>query len=333
MLKFWKLFDGQTLFFEAPDSGGGGGDGGDGGDAGDGGDGGGEASDGLEHPDFKMPGGTDDGAAGDGGGEGDQGGQEGGGAARKPKPKGAVESVPKHRLDEVIRSNADLKRQLANLEAENKRFKGGILASLGVRDPDAPAEPKQLTDRERAIQKRLMELIPGLGNLDKLSKLVEKSDVLESLVASVPEFTKQNERYWDQVAKTMAGAMETALAPLLLGEGKTAKDLSKDQQLRFRREFAAWVQGSDERIDRYESLDSTLVDDFVKELEDMVVAPLRRRYGADTLNRSGNASRLPVGGNSSAPVGSRKPNEKKALSEDDAADAAWKNFKERVAAN
>jgi len=167
--------------------------------------------------------------------------------------------------------------------------------------------------------------------MGKFEKLADKAEVLEGLVNSVPDFERQNKQYWDRVATTMVGGMEAQLAPLYLGEGKTAKDMPKEVSQRLRRDFFSWVQASEERITRYESLDEALISDFVTEYDQQMLAPLRRRFGADTLARSRGAARLPVGGNSSAPTSTPKP-KSKPLDEDSAADAAWKNFQERVSA-
>jgi len=324
VFKFWKLADGQCLYF-GPDGGGGGGD-----EAGAGDDDGGheaEASTGLEHPDFVVPGGED----GSDAGEGDATGQGAGDLATgaKKKPAEPVENVPKHRLDDVIRQRDEFGGRVTSQEAELKKLRALVAGALGITDPDAPAKPRELTAREQAVQKKLFELIPGL---EHIKDLVDQKESLLGLAASVPDFERQNKQYWDRVAKSTMDALDASVAKTMLGDGKTAKDLPKEIQARFRRDFFNWVQNDAERQGRYESLDATLIEDFAKEVDATLVAPLRRRYGADVVNRAKAAGKLPIGGSSSAPVSGQKPKEKPSLDEDTVADAAWTNFKERQSA-
>ena len=136
----------------------------------------------------------------------------------------------------------------------------------------------------------------------------------------------------DRVAKSTMTSLDNGVAAAMLGKGRTSKDLGVKAASRFRRDFFEWVQSDQERLDRYEGLDPNLVEDYVKEVDETLIAPLRRRYGADAMSRYRAVENLPVGGHSSAPVGTPKPKGKAAPDEDAAADAAWANFKERQAA-
>ncbi len=329
MSRFWKFSDGFTLYFDAPDAGSGGGAADDPADAGAGG-----ADD--DHPDFAMPGARaasgDDAenqdagnAAGDdpddaASGEGDQPGRRKGG-----KP----EFVPIHRLDEVIQQRDQLNSRFTAIEAENKRFRDILAKSLGL-DPANPDQPraKELTDREKAIQARIYELVPELKTLKTLA---EKQDALIKLADSAPDVARQTESYWKRVATTMFEGMEATVAPTLLGDGKTVADLAPATRQRIRQDFVNWIGADPKREERYEALDRTLIDDFRKDLEDVYLAPVRRQSGAATARRAAAVGRLPVSGASSAPTTTPKPKAVPA-DEDAAADAAWKQMQEAVTA-
>jgi hypothetical protein len=91
------------------------------------------------------------------------------------------------------------------------------------------------------------------------------------------------------------------------------------------------VQAEEARVERYEALDQTLLDEYRKEIDDTVVAPLRRQYGASALSRSRQVDKLPVAGGSGTPTRTPKP-KAEPLDEDSAADAAWANLQERLTA-
>ena len=319
-LKFWNLTS-SWQFFSPDDGGGGGGGAVDDGDSGGGGE---EASAGIEHPEFQMPGGGDD----DGGGDADDGAGVGDQPAGRRKPTPA-EMIPKHRLDEVIGQRDYIGQRYSQTEAEVKKLRAIVANALGIKDPDSPAPPRELSARELAVQKRLYELIPGL---EHIKDLVENRESLLGLAQSVPDFERQNKQYWDRVAKSTMTSLDNGVAAAMLGKGRTSKDLGVKAASRFRRDLFEWVQSDQERLDRYEGLDPNLVEDYVKEVDETLIAPLRRRYGADAMSRYRAVENLPVGGHSSAPVGTPKPKGKAAPDEDAAADAAWANFKERQAA-
>ncbi len=324
MFNFWRFLNGPTLYFDAMD------------DLGGGGGGGGELEEEApigEHPDFETPEGV--GGTGEegvkpgapaGNGErraaGEEGEQPVGG--RKPGQQ-PVENVPKHRLDAVIQQRDTLQTEITSTKTELKRLQRLVGASLGIVDPDAPGQPKVLSDREKAIQARILELVPWLKNLQGLS---EKAESLAGLAESAPDFERQTKQYWGRVAQQMLDGMEASIAPLILGEGKKATDLSPEMKARYRVDFFNWVQADPKRVDRYEAVDRSLVDDYRKELDDYFVGPVRRQYGAGVVTRQKQVAKLPVGGNSSAPVAGGKPKPKLA-DEDAAADAAWTNFQER----
>ena len=322
MFKFWRFLNGPTLLFDAVDDGGGGG---------------GEEYDSDqptgEHPEFDVPdlGGADNNGARAGsatGNEDDAAGASGDKPAGKKSGQPPADVIPKHRLDAVIARERALQQRYAATDAEVKRLKALLAANLGIVDPNAPPSAKPLNDREKAIQARILELVPWLKDLQALAG---NAEVLSGLAASAPDFDRQTKQYWNRVAATYMDSVDASIAPLILGEGKTAKDLTPQLRGRYRTDFLNWVQSDPDRVTRYESIDRTLVDDYRKELDDTFVAPVRRQYGADQVNRQKRTANLPVAGSSSAPVAGKKDTPKP-VDEDAAADAAWKNLQERLAA-
>ena len=325
MFKFWRLLDGQSLLLDTPDDGGGGG-------ADDGNPDDGTGGDPDEHPDFEIPGGV---------GGADEDGVEAGNPPGTPggKPKAAAggqpggrqqgrqdETIPKYRLDEVSQQRDRLQAEVTTTKSELEKLKRIVTNALGITDPNE-GKPRQLTDREKAIQGRILELFPELKTLMALAPKVES---LTGLADQMPAFERQSQQYWNRVAKTMLDGMADAVAPMFLGEGKKASDLTKEQRARFQVDFFNWIQADDKRVERYEAIDSTLIDEYRQELDAAWVQPLRRQSGVTALNRGRQVGRLPVGGNSSAPASTPKPKQKP-LDEDTAADAAWANFQERIA--
>lgn len=330
--RFFGLFGfvPQPLFNSPDDGSGGGADDFGGGDGGGGGP--------VEHPDFEIPGGV--GGSDDGQGDDDQrrgegepparGAQNGGTPPRgQNQPAGQPPDgfIPKYRLDDVIRQNQTLQDQLRSMNDADRKLKMQLAAAFGITDPNNP-QPRALSDKEKAIQARIFELIPGL---DKLLPLAAKAGELNTVLERVPEFSRQNDAYWQRLAKSTMTSVENAIAPALLGEGKTAKDLSPGQVKRFRSDFFSWVQSDRELQSRYLSGDSGLVADYVKELEETVLAPMRRQNGARAIAGDRRRQNLPIGGSNGTPTsgGSQTP---KPLDEDAAASLAWKRAQEAIAA-
>lgn len=325
MLKFWKIVGGPTLFFDAPDSGGGGGAADE--DAGDEGGGGGDEG---GHPEFQIPAGVGAGDEGEGaadsGGDGSADDDQGGEAGRAGgKRTGQPEMIAKYRYDEVNQRFSALTEQATKDRAELARLRAVVAGALGITDPSKPV-PRELGEREKAIKARLEQLFPELA---VLRELAEQKDGLLGLAKSAPEFQRQNKAFWDRVATNMLDGVESAIAPLLLGEGKTAKDMNEKARARWRMDFVSWVDSDPRRVDRYQALDRTLIDEYREEIEETTVNPLRRQFGAGTIKRASAAARLPVGGSSSAPVSTGKKTTVP-KDEDAAADAAWKNLQERL---
>lgn len=320
MFKFWMLngLRVQMLHDDPSDGGGGGGEG---------------IADDLpptgEHPDFDIPGGV---GRGEEGSVDDDPAPQPRAQPRAGDPAGRgrqepVETVPKHRLDEVIAARDEIAERLATTDKELARFKKLIGASLGIVDPDAPDAPKPLTEREQALQARILQLLPPW--VGKLQKIADKVDVLDDVAAQMPDFSNQNKQYWTRVARQMCDGMEAKVAPLFLGKGKAAGDMSPEMRARYRSDFFQWVQSNDKRMERYEGLDNSLIDDYAKELDATVVAPLRRQYGAAALTRSREVARLPVSGGAGTPTRTPQPRPKP-VDEDEAADRAWANLQERL---
>lgn len=326
MYRAWKFLDGLSVCFDTPDDGGAGGDGGEhstGGGAGD-------------HPEFEVP----DGVGGAGDGEHDGGNPPAKAGAPDPSAAGGapggrgpggqpVETVPKYRLDETIAARDRFERESRETKAEVEKLRRYVATALGIADPNAPAPAKELTPREKAIQQRIFELIPELKDLKDLA---QHAGSLKGLVEQMPAFERQTGQYWNRVAATMLEGMEDGIAALVLGDGKKGADLDPKMKARYRADFASWVGADPKRVERYEAIDRTLIDEYKAEVDEAVVQPLRRQYGAKAATRARQIGKLPVAGNSSAPVAGVKKPAVPVGDADAAADAAWANLQERVAA-
>jgi hypothetical protein len=318
MSRIWKFLDGLQPCY-APDDGAGGGD-----DGGDGVVG--------EHPEFDVP---------EGVGTGDDGGEDSGNPpappqARQPLAAGGAggrqpveppeETVPRHRLNEVIQQRNEYFRQFEEHRQETEKLRRFIAQALGIQDPNAPPAAKALTPREQAIQQRIFELVPWLKDLQGLAA---NAQTLTELVGTMPAFERQSKQYWTRVASSTFEDLESKIAPVILGAGKKAADLDDRAKARYRQDFFNWIQMDARRVERYEAIDRSLIDEFVKDVDETVVQPLRRQYGAGALQRARQAGRLPVAGNGSAPV---QPVRQSAVPKDadEAADRAWENLQDRL---
>lgn len=244
-------------------------------------------------------------------------GEVGGTPAAQPSAgQPGSEAIPKYRLDETIAQRDEASRavrvqheiiteqrqQIATMQAMVTRLMGGEQPA-----PGAPAvQPKTpLSEGDQKIVDRFYQLFPQMREIEKL--LPHTESLLKVTSEVVPQLQQSTKAHWERVGHHMYGLVDDGVAKVMLGEGKTGKDLAPEAQSRFRNDFYTWLQQAPSRQQRYANLDATLVSDFASELEHTYVAPVRQRYGASVTQRAAAATNLPTGGGGAAPVVAKPP--------------------------
>lgn len=200
---------------------------------------------------------------------------------------GDENSIPKHRFDELTGRNTQLEQQNARLTRILNAFMG--------RDP-APVTQAPGPEDERRTRLRgvLEEIYPGLKNLDRIAQFIEGSQQSETANA-------------DRYAQRAIGRALDHAAIKLLGEGKTAQDLSPRQRTLLKDAFVTWVTGDRERAAAFDAGDAPDYEAFWTDYHQAVRADAARVQNAELARRGASVARLPTGGPSAAPVASPPP--------------------------
>lgn len=245
-------------------------------------------------------------------------GEVGGTPTPQPGAEPGTEAIPKYRLDETIAQRdqaaravqvqheiiTEQRQQLQTMQAMITRLMGGEQVPAMPGAPAAAAKPV-LSEGDQKIVDRFYQLFPQMREIEKL--LPHTESLLKVTSEVVPQLQQSSKAHWERVSHHMYGLVDDGVAKVMLGEGKTGKDLGPEAQTRFRNDFYVWLQQDRSRQERYASLDASLISDFASELEHTYVAPVRQRYGATVTQRAAAAAALPTGGGGAAPVVAKPP--------------------------
>ena len=233
--------------------------------------------------------------------------------AQGPQGEGAI---PKYRFDEVNQryqsvaaQNAHLQAQMANLVQIVQRLSAGQ-PGAGAQAPEAP----QLDERQQKIIEQLDKLLPHSPLWKKLQPIIDRFDEIAAATDHVKQSTAQEKQHWQGLAARTMGNVLTEAATTFLGAGKTPEDFTPYQHRMVREAFATWAQLDDQRVERYERMDPSLVKDFIAEYRQLwggstPPKPVvdQRQQAAAAQRRAEAVRRLPTSGAPSAPVGSAPP--------------------------
>lgn len=253
LIDFTGMLNGLTPLYEAPGDGGAGG-----------GDGAGGNGTGAANGDAVKPG-----ATGTTGGDGSAGAPKPGtaGATVKfeddPRYKGVLGDLQKERKTRQ-KYEADLAAERASLAAERKR----VQALAGV-------TPKSDQDAANdAVRERFQQLFPKLGSLTdaQIDKLLSVAENAENIEATV---NRQHTIH----GKKMLDAAVQGMSKALGGE------MTERQKQRLQWAYFQEAQNSPQFLERHESGDPTLIEEFVKGFMEDFVEPGRRTALAEQEKR------------------------------------------------
>jgi len=241
--------------------------------------------------------------------EGDTGGEApppAGGSPAQPTPPAASgtpqvsgtppdETIPKYRLDETTARLQSVERQNAQLLDTITRF-----MQQPQMAPSPAAEPDEETQRRQRIRDQILEVYPELKDAVELAKLRQK---LESTIAQNEQRSQQDEQMYDGYAKRAIAAVHDDFAPMILGKGKTGKDLTEASRDELKQSFIRWIGAAPDRVDRYNRFDDSLRKDFLADWSARWVEPLRRSGNATMVRQARTTQNLPVGGSVTSPLG------------------------------
>ncbi len=195
--------------------------------------------------------------------------------------------VPSHVVRQATEKHRQIEQQLAY---ERQR----VAALSGVQMPAAPRNPEH-----DAIRNQLLEVMPELKEyLDMKDKLKGFADGYDpKVIESIRESQTQS---WaaqgNQTLRTLTDKIKAAYG---------GAELPAKQLKRIASAFVTEVGEDPELRARYESGDTSLVDEFVADFTGGVLTPFQRQAAVVQQNTRGIAARLPRGGGSSAVVGAR----------------------------
>lgn len=210
-------------------------------------------------------------------------------------PTPVDETIPKYRLDETL-------ARLQTIERTNQQLSEAL--SRFMRQPDTPttpaAEPDEETLRRQRIRDQILEVYPELKDAVELTKLRQR---LEATITATEQRNLEDEQRYDAYAKRVISSVHDDFAPLILGKGKTGKDLSEASRDELKTSFIRWIGSAPDRVERYNRYDDTLRKEFIADWTARWVDPLKRS-GAAALTRQARVTQnLPVSGTTSSPLG------------------------------
>lgn len=220
----------------------------------------------------------------------------GGQPAQQPQQQPGRQ-LPDYRVEAIRTRN-----ELTALKTENDRFKNVIAQALGI-NPANGQQVEQPDPRTTKLRETIFGLIP------ELKEFIDKKANLLRMAEAAPVWQQQNESYWQNVATRTLSSVFDSVAKVMLGEGKTGKDLEPEFVEDLQDSFLKWCERdrTGQRIARYEGQDPTLVSDFLKAFSARYVDPVRRSASATVQQRGQVAQQLPVSGPAGMPAASQPP--------------------------
>lgn len=230
--------------------------------------------------------------------------------AAPPAPTGGApagqpgdEQIPRYRLDEVTQQRDHFRQLFERQQQQIDMLMQRIGQPAGP--PAAPQpEPPQLTPADIAIRDRLYSLVPGLNRLGDLLPLLEHRDAILGAAEAVPTWRSAENQYWDRYANDTVVSIGNEMAALVLGDGKTARDLDPETIAGIRAAFTTWITRDPQRAMRYEREDPSIPKEFWSHYKARHFDPIRRTQQAALLAQE--PPRVPQGGGG-APAASVTP--------------------------
>ena len=219
-----------------------------------------------------------------------------------PRQAGVLADLQKER-----KARQTLERQVADMTARLDISDKRARALLGV-------EPVSEEEAEAAeIRGKFSKMFPALAKLnddqmlEKLTKLIEKSDSSESM----------EERYWNDRAESMTQSVVEAVAE------EIGSDLTPRQITKLRAAYAHRAATDQDFLARHEAGDKKLAAEFAAEFVEDWFEPARKKVTREQVERN----RPVPGGGRDRSIGAKKPRTIDFKNEKDVSDAMVESFR------
>lgn len=224
-------------------------------------------------------------------------------------PSAGDETIPKYRLDEITARYNELSETNKRLMAMLEKFQQPAAPAPKPAEPDPEAEKKE------RIWKQLLEVNPKLA---KAIELAERAGDIESVMQAFAQQQQAQKQEWDNYAKSTLSTIHDKYASLLSNGTKKGADLPEETRQTITDNFVAWVMkdGTGQRVQRYNSKDGALIEEFVNDWKKTFIEPWRRQSAGAQAQQARRTQNLPNGGGTSSPLGTPPPKPKNDEDED-----------------
>jgi hypothetical protein len=169
-------------------------------------------------------------------------------------------------LQKERKARQQYERQVQQYQTELQSERRRIAALAGVNTPSPEeAEAEEIRQRlEKVLTRQHLSKMLGFESEEEL-------DELRNMRGSFTRLRETENWLWNRHASDMVGRVATRIGKELGG------DLSKRQQDKLATEYALKAHSDPEFLQRHESGDDSLVEDFAKEFIEDWIEPVRRR--------------------------------------------------------
>lgn len=219
----------------------------------------------------------------------------------QPRTAGGRPDLPAYRQDAIAQRDRDAAESQRIDKIVADRITETMRKAFGL-DGNAPAADP----RTARIREQLLQTMP---ELKQLLELAGKQKELLGLVETGAQFTETNKVYWQGVAARTQATLHDGVATMLLGAGKTGKDLDEEAREDIRDGFVRWVERdkTGARVQRYETQDPALVTEYLKMFGARYLDPVRRTAAVSVAERGAARNRQPMQGPGGQPPAAQPP--------------------------
>lgn len=185
--------------------------------------------------------------------------------------------IPPHRLKEESDGKTKAEQRAIAAEAERETLRKQVQALTGVQpqDPNA-AETEKIRDAFFAL--------PGMSHYKELTP--ERMKNILAMLDSQGAVESAVNQQWETLAANTFAAVHRKYAETIGSDPDDEAALSDVSKQFVNQAFVAFVRSDPAYKPRYDRSDPKLIDEFMKTLDDGILAPVRRQATAGAVNRS-----------------------------------------------